>query len=434
MLKETTADIVQRYASEPTSRFLSGDLHAHRERLLREAEHLCTQAEDEKRELTIKEQRRCDELTAEVRAAKAKIDEIAAAIEAQRAEATEHIRRQDAAGGGGNTASAWRDADGNPIAVLRPTERLSARYASRAQSAGGNTTRPSVGEAIRGLITGRWPAGVDVRALTTGTDSAGGYLVDSELSARIIDLARSQSVLVRAGAQTVPMNTTELHMIRVEGDPSVAWTAENQTIAESQPSFARLSLRSRKLAALVKISSELVEDATNAGAAIEAALSARMALAIDLAGLLGSGAGEQPIGIFAHDDVIEQNAGSVDFDDFLTALQAVEDANGVAGAILYPPAVKIRLAKLKDTQNNYMMPPAALADLSKFTTTQLANDTAALGDFSQVIFGVRADTRMELSREAGDAYERDQVWIRVRFRGDVVIAHPQHIVRLIGIS
>ena len=57
---------------------------------------------------------------------------------------------------------------------------------------------------LRGMATADWSGAEHERALAEATTGAGGALVPSPLSARVIDLARNRTVVFRAGAQTVP--------------------------------------------------------------------------------------------------------------------------------------------------------------------------------------------------------------------------------------
>jgi len=57
---------------------------------------------------------------------------------------------------------------------------------------------------LRGMATADWSGAEPERALAEATTGAGGALVPSPLSARVIDLARNRTVVFRAGAQTVP--------------------------------------------------------------------------------------------------------------------------------------------------------------------------------------------------------------------------------------
>ena len=65
---------------------------------------------------------------------------------------------------------------------------------------------------------------------------------------------------------------------------------------------------------------------------------------------------------------------------------------------------------------------------------QLADSQACLGDFTQILFGVREAVQVEVSSEGADTWEKDQVEIKIRWRGDVQLAQAAHLVRLIGIT
>ena len=88
----------------------------------------------------------------------------------------------------------------------------------------------SLGKYLRGMTLGA-TSDLEHRALSEGTDSAGGYTVPTVLSAQLIDMLRADSVIMRAGAQAVPMARDNLSFarealaIRVDGNstPSMRW-------------------------------------------------------------------------------------------------------------------------------------------------------------------------------------------------------------------
>ena len=238
-----------------------------------------------------------------------------------------------------------------------------------------------------------------------------------------------------AGAVTVLMDSSELAIVRVLTDPSVGFVGENADIPLTEPSFGRVTFRARKLAARVAISVELVQDAPNAAEEVRAQLGKVLGLALDLAALSGTGDGEEIVGIFSHDDVQEMAAvGCITHDDLLDAVQLVEDQNGVALAYLIPPSVKNTLSKIKDSAGNYLIVPAGVTELNRFVTKQLTDAQSCVGDFSQVMFGVRQDIAIEISTQGADAWKTDTVEIKVRWRGDMQLAQAKHLVRLIGIT
>lgn len=440
MLPRTTADIyasadTQRRGGRPDIKVLRQHVHD----LKADGQNLLDRAKKEGRELTEKEDARLQELETELAEANKAVEDTEAHLERERA-----MGDPAAAFGlkpsGSAQASPWRDLEGNPIAVLSADETVTAH----ACAAGGIPPRANqdigAGEFLRGLVTGHWPADFDMQAgLAGGSDTSGGYLLNPRMSSQVIDLARNQSVLMRAGAQTVPMRTAELSMVKVTKDPSVSWTGENEPFEISESTFGRLTFRARKMGTIVKLSQELVEDAPNAAQIIESQLAAQLALEMDRAGLLGAAKGAEPRGLFEHPDVQEMDAtghtpSAIDYDHFLDALKLVEDVNGSANAMIYAPSTKNALAKLKDSEGNYLSPPEDVRELRRLVTKQLGDSQATVGDFTQVMFGVRIGIQIETSRIAGSAYQDDQIWIRARWRGDVQLARPDHLVRIIGIG
>ena len=55
-----------------------------------------------------------------------------------------------------------------------------------------------------------------------------------------------------------------------------------------------------------------------------------------------------------------------------------------------------------------------------------ANSTLMfVGDFTQLLIGMRTSFRLEVSRVAADAFERLQIAVRAYVRADVQLAHPE---------
>lgn len=84
--------------------------------------------------------------------------------------------------------------------------------------------------------------------MVEGTLSAGGYMVPSPLSAQIIDKARNSAVCIRAGARTVPMDSSTLAIAPCNRDPTAAWRAEMAAISASDMALDRVVLTAHTLA------------------------------------------------------------------------------------------------------------------------------------------------------------------------------------------
>jgi HK97 family phage major capsid protein len=306
------------------------------------------------------------------------------------------------------------------------------------------------GRFVRGVITGDWrDAEAERRAMATTDSTLGGYMLPSPVGADVIDLARADSVLMQAGALTVPMDSKTLLIARVTADPTPAWKAENAKATATGLTFGGLQLVAKMLFAVVPISLELVTDAPNASAVIENAMRKALGLELDRVGLFGSGAGEEPRGIYNDPDLGLVDMGAMagaeleSYAPFTDAIQVVREANGVPKAAIYSPRTESTLGKLEDLNHQQLQMPKAVAELSHFASTQIPNDlvhgtaidasVAFVGDFSTVLYGIRDQVRVEVGREAGEAFERGQVMIRVYLRADVCVRRATHLCAIRGI-
>lgn len=115
----------------------------------------------------------------------------------------------------------------------------------------------------------------------------------------MISLLRSSEVLSRAGATQIQLPPNGyLPFGRQTGASTAYWVGEKQEITTSEPSTGELELRAKKLATRVQIPNELMMfGGPDVEAFMRADMILSMSLAVDLAGLEGSGGLHQPLGI-----------------------------------------------------------------------------------------------------------------------------------------
>ena len=312
----------------------------------------------------------------------------------------------------------------------------------------------NLGKFIKGAITGNWRnAELEQRAMSEGVLGAGGYMVPTPLAAELIDLSRNLSVLLEAGARTVLFDSQSLKIARVITDPVAAWKAENAAITKSDMAVDSVVLTAHTLTALVPVSLQLLEDAPNASTAITDALAAGSALELDRAGLLGSGAGSEPTGIFNAVGVQSISMGTngaalTNFSQLSQAVQKVWEANSTPTAAIYAPRTAGVLDRLADTTGQPMVPPPSFQTLKRLVSNQVpvtqvqgtsgaVASCAFLGDFSKLIVGMRTNLTIQISSEAGDAsgsaFSNLQYWIRAHLRADIALTRPNQFVKVIGI-
>jgi HK97 family phage major capsid protein len=303
----------------------------------------------------------------------------------------------------------------------------------------------SLDRVIRGIATGYWDgAEAEKRAMSEGTATAGGHLVPAPLAARVIDKARSQSVAVQAGASTVPMDSETLKYATVTGDPTIAIVGEGSAISDSDFTFGSSTLTAFKLASLHFVSLELLEDANNLESFIESSLAEQFALGMDNQVLNGTGS-SAPTGILNTSGInsVAVSGALANYDKFSDAVGEIRKDNfyNPLGMVIHPRDVAA-LDKLKDTTNQPLVPPQSYSALNMFQSSQLAIDGGSgsdesniiIGDFSELLLGMRTELRLEISREAKDAFEKGQVAIRAYMRFGVSIPRPTAFCKLTGVQ
>jgi len=108
----------------------------------------------------------------------------------------------------------------------------------------------------------RWckDAGMPMMAASEGINTAGGYLVPSELSSSIIALMDEYG-LARSETRVVGMSSDTLDVPRRTGGLTPYFVGENIELTESDASWDNVKLTAKKLAVLTRMSSEVSEDA-----------------------------------------------------------------------------------------------------------------------------------------------------------------------------
>jgi HK97 family phage major capsid protein len=321
-------------------------------------------------------------------------------------------------------------------------------------------------KAVYAIRTGDWSnAGFEKevfdntskRTLYAGSAGAGGYIVPAEYIAELIELIRANLVVAGLGATVLDnLQGSPIEFPKQLSGATAYWVDENETITPSDLTFGQLSLTPKAVAAMVKLSNRLIKLSNpSAEALVRNDIALVMALAIDLACLRGTGTDAQPLGIVNTPGIntveIGTEGGIFNFDHAQKMEGTLEDDNALRGNLAYVmnPKVKRILKSLKvqqySTQTSDMeyllgmpMSDAKLAEAIGYkfaTTTQIpATGTKNSGiNLSEVIFGNWTELLigrwggMELmaSTEAGDAFSKNQTWVRVIQEVDTAVRHAE---------
>lgn len=99
-----------------------------------------------------------------------------------------------------------------------------------------------------------------VKAQSEGINTAGGFLVNSEMSQAIIDY-REEYGTFRQNCRLVPMGSDSMMIPRRAGGLTAYFVNENGAMTESQKNWDQVQLVAKKIAALTRMSTELADDA-----------------------------------------------------------------------------------------------------------------------------------------------------------------------------
>jgi HK97 family phage major capsid protein len=418
-------------------------LRSQRSDLLAKANRILARATAENRDLTLEETRESDALLDEAAALAHKLGS-ASMREPQRRAGIAHAMLEQGTAIGGPEARSYQPGEYRALAANESVLEHLVGTGEVSERRG----RPlSIGRAIVGLVTGKWDgAAEERRAISGSNDTAGGYMLSPELSATWIDRARAASVMVRAGVRVVPMKTASLSMVRVTGDPVPAWRGEGDPIATSEPVFGAANFNARSLAVAVPVSRELLADASNSSEVLESVLFSAMALEFDRAVLDGDGV-RKPLGIRRTTGVgtlsVGGAANTLHFAQAVgLVLQQNETPNGI---VLHPRTFSAAVDRAVDSTGQPLRLPPSLERMPWFQTTSVPTNlgggtetVAVVGDFSQVIVGLRQNIELTVSVQGtttdGRGFGRNEAIIVAVLRGDSMLVREKAFCVLASVT
>jgi len=268
-----------------------------------------------------------------------------------------------------------------------------------------------------------------------------------------IEMFRAEAVCIRMGARVIDgLTGAPVTFTRQTGGATAYWVGENKEITESALKVGELKMIPKKVAALTKLSNELVRMSNpGAEAMVRQDFAIALGLAIDLATLRGSGSENQPLGIANTPNINTVTLGDSgdlpDFNTFTDMEYEVSVNNALRGNLgfVFHPAIRRLLKKLKikqftgDTSGEYVIAPFSDAQLESYLgykfgmTTQIpinltkgsATNCSELyfGNWAEVLIGQWLGFEILASNEAGTAFASDQTWVRIISQVDIALRH-----------
>jgi HK97 family phage major capsid protein len=284
----------------------------------------------------------------------------------------------------------------------------------------------------------------DTKQVSGGTS---GVLVPEWFQGEWIDNLRANMVLQAAGMQTATMTQRTVTASRVLTDPPVAWRAEGGVLAAGDPTFELRQLVAKSVAVRVQATAELAQDSPDFGAQLLQVMGRALAHEIDRVGLVGSGTGSEPAGIHNTTGIgtVTAVGTPANYSAFISGLQTLLEANVALERAetnaIQSPRTWATLENLQATDNQPLQRPRALERMTFRPTTGIPNNLGVganesivlLGDFSDLVLGVRLDASVEalrLQTFAENLLLEFVGWARV----DFLVRRPASFVALEGVT
>jgi len=249
------------------------------------------------------------------------------------------------------------------------------------------------------------PGTVMKNALTLSPDADGGYLVPDHFEKTLIETL-NDTMVIRKLAHVFKTASGSLKIPVLETKAKAAWTDEGEEIVETNETFGQKNIGAHKLTALVKVSSELLQDsAFDLESHFRAQFVARMAEAEEEAFITGDGVGK-PYGIL-HDTegaevgVTTASATAITADELIKLYYSLRGPYRPNDVWLLNDATVAAIRTLKDFNGQYLWQsglkegtPDTLLGRTVITTPYMPTIEAgakaiAFGDFRKYWIGDR---------------------------------------------
>lgn len=202
-------------------------------------------------------------------------------------------------------------------------------------------------------------------ALQIGTDSEGGYLVPDEFERNLVEALEEENIFRRL-AHVIKTSSGDRKIPVVASKGSASWVDEEGTIPESDDSFGQVSIGAYKLATMIKVSEELLNDSVfNLESYITREFARRIGNKEEEAFFGGDGTGK-PTGILnatggGQVGVTTAGATAITLDEVLDLFYSLKAPYRNKSAFVMNDATVKAIRKLKDGNGQYLWQPSIQA-------------------------------------------------------------------------
>jgi len=209
-------------------------------------------------------------------------------------------------------------------------------------------------------------AGYEVlNALQVGTDSEGGYLVPDEFEHTLVEALEEENIF-RTMAKIIQTASGDRKIPVVASKGTASWVDEEGAIPESDDAFGQVSIGAYKLATMIKVSEELLNDSVfNLESYIAREFARRIGAKEEESFFIGDGTGK-PTGIFnatggAELGVTAASATAITVDEIMDLFYSLKSPYRKNAVFVMNDATVKAIRKLKDGNGQYLWQPSITA-------------------------------------------------------------------------
>lgn len=280
------------------------------------------------------------------------------------------------------------------------------------------------------------------RDLNTALGSAGGYLVQTSV-AGFDELLRNISVLMRMGATTLPGLRDNVTIPRQSAAATAEWLGtESASATESQQTFVQLALTPKTVSARTEVSRKLLMQSSIAiEGLVTSDLAAVCSLAADLAGLSGTGAGGQPLGLDNVTGVGTVTGTSLAFEDILEFQTDVAAGNVMpdrGGYVTTPSVASLMIQRVKYTNTGTPLWEGniwrgTMQGFPAMSSNQVASAVMYFGDWSKIVIAEWGTLEID-TNPYGTGFGAGIIEIRALYSMDIGVRLPVAFSRASSIT
>lgn len=202
-----------------------------------------------------------------------------------------------------------------------------------------------------------------INALSIGVESEGGYLVPDEFE-RTLVAALEEENIIRRLAHIITSSSGDKKIPVVASNGSASWVDEGAAIPESDDTFSQVNLGAHKLATMIKVSEELLNDsAFDMAQYIAKEFARRIGKAEEESFISGDGSGK-PTGLLtsAQIGVTAASDKAVTFDEIIDLYHSLREPYRRNATFVVNDMTVKSIRKLKDSTGVYLWQPSLTAN------------------------------------------------------------------------